>query len=50
MVDEELEQRAADQAKVIVAEREVEEALGRVAAQNGISVERLLAEAHRSGM
>ncbi len=50
MVDEELEQRAAQQAKVIVTEREVEEALGRVAAQNGISVERLLAEAYRSGM
>ncbi len=50
MVDEELEQRAAQAAKVIVSEREVEEALGRVAAQNGISVERLLAEAYRSGM
>jgi len=50
MVDEELEQRAAQQAKVVITEREVEEALGRVAAQNGISVERLLAEAYRSGM
>src|SRR5262245_30573714 len=30
MVDEELEQRAAQQAKVVVTEREVEEALGRV--------------------
>jgi peptidyl-prolyl cis-trans isomerase SurA len=50
MVDEELEQRAATQAKVVITEREVEEALGRVAAQNGISVERLLSEAYRSGM
>ena len=50
MVDEELELRAAQQAKVLVSEREVDEALGRVAAQNGISVERLLAEAYRSGM
>jgi peptidyl-prolyl cis-trans isomerase SurA len=50
MVDEELEQRAAAQAKVVVTEREVEAALGRVAAQNNISVEKLLTEAKRTGM
>ena len=50
MVDEELEQRAAAQAKVVVTEREVEAALGRVAAQNNISVEKLLTEAQRTGM
>jgi peptidyl-prolyl cis-trans isomerase SurA len=50
MVDEELEQRAAAQAKVVVTDREVEAALGRVAAQNNISVEKLLIEAKRTGM
>jgi peptidyl-prolyl cis-trans isomerase SurA len=50
LVDEELEQRAAVQAKVVVTPNEVEEALGRVAAQNGVSVERLFAEARRTGL
>jgi peptidyl-prolyl cis-trans isomerase SurA len=50
MVDEEIEQRAAVQAKVTVTPREVEEALARVAAQNGVSVDKLLAEARRSGL
>ena len=50
MVDEEIEQRAAVQAKVTVTPREVEEALARVAAQNGVSVDKLLGEARRSGL
>lgn len=50
MVDEEIEQRAAIQAKVSVTAREVEEALARVAAQNGIPVEKLLSEARRTGL
>jgi peptidyl-prolyl cis-trans isomerase SurA len=50
LVDEELEQRAAIQAKVAVTPTEVEEALGRVAAQNGVTVERLFAEARRTGL
>ena len=50
MVDEEIEQKAAVQAKVTVTAREVEEALTRVAAQNGVSVEKLLNEARRSGL
>jgi peptidyl-prolyl cis-trans isomerase SurA len=50
MVDEEIEQRAAVQAKVVVTPREVEEALARVAAQNGVSVEKLLTEARRTGL
>ena len=50
MVDEEIEQKAAIQAKVAVTPREVEEALGRVAAQNGVTVEKLLSEARRSGL
>jgi peptidyl-prolyl cis-trans isomerase SurA len=50
MVDEEIEQKAAVQAKVTVTPREVEEALTRVAAQNNVSVEKLLSEARRSGL
>lgn len=50
LVDEQLEQRAAVQAKVSVTAREVEEALARVAAQNNITVEKLLKEAQRSGL
>lgn len=50
LVDEELEQRAAIQAKVTVTAREVEEALERVASQNGITVARLLAEAKKTGL
>jgi peptidyl-prolyl cis-trans isomerase SurA len=50
MVDEEIEQKAAIQAKVAVTPREVEEALARVAAQNGVSVDKLLAEARRTGL
>ena len=50
MVDEEIEQRAAVQAKVTVTPREVDEALARVAAQNGVSVDKLLSEARRSGL
>jgi peptidyl-prolyl cis-trans isomerase SurA len=50
MVDEEIEQKAALQAKVTVTAREVEEALARVAAQNGVTVDKLLSEARRSGL
>jgi peptidyl-prolyl cis-trans isomerase SurA len=50
MVDEEIEQKAAVQAKVTVTPREVEEALTRVAAQNNVTVEKLLSEARRSGL
>jgi peptidyl-prolyl cis-trans isomerase SurA len=50
LVDEELEQRAAIQAKVTVTARETEEALERVAAQNGITVARLLSEAKKTGL
>jgi peptidyl-prolyl cis-trans isomerase SurA len=50
LVDEELEQRAAIQAKVTVTAREVEEALERVATQNGITVARLLSEAKKTGL
>jgi len=50
LVDEEIEQRAALSAKVTVTAREVDEALARVAAQNNITVDKLLSEARRTGL
>lgn len=50
IVDEELEIRAAQQAKLSVTSREVDEALERVAAQNKITAAELLAEAERTGL
>jgi len=50
LVDEELEQRAAIQAKVAVTPHEVDEALARVAAQNNVTLDRLFAEAKRTGL
>jgi peptidyl-prolyl cis-trans isomerase SurA len=50
LVDEELEQRAAIQAKVAVTPHEVEEALAKVAQQNNVTVERLFVEARRTGL
>ncbi|HEY3495100.1 MAG TPA: peptidylprolyl isomerase [Polyangiaceae bacterium] len=50
LVDEELEQRAAIQAKVVVTAKEIDEALARVASQNNITVEKLLIEAQKSGL
>jgi peptidyl-prolyl cis-trans isomerase SurA len=50
MVDEELQTRAANRAKLVVDAREVDDAIGRVAAQNGLSVDKLVAEAAKSGL
>ncbi len=50
MVDEELEQRAANRAKIVVDQKEVDDAIARVASQNGISVDQLVAEAAKSGL
>ena len=50
LVDEELEQRAAQQSKLAVTTKEVDEAMSRVASQNKISVEALVAEASKTGM
>ena len=50
MVDEELQQRAATRARIAVTAAEVDQAMARIAAQNGITVERLIAEARRTGM
>lgn len=50
MVDEELQGRAANRSKLVVDAKEVDDAIGRVAAQNGISVDKLVAEAAKSGL
>jgi peptidyl-prolyl cis-trans isomerase SurA len=50
MIDEELEHRAAAAAKISVSAQEVEEALGRVAQQNKVSVEDLMSEAQKTGL
>jgi peptidyl-prolyl cis-trans isomerase SurA len=50
MIDEELEQRAATRAHIVVSAVEVDKALARIAAQNGISVEKLVQEAEASGL
>jgi peptidyl-prolyl cis-trans isomerase SurA len=50
MVDEELEQRAANRARIAVSSQEIDEALQRIAAQNGLGVEQLIDEAMKSGL
>jgi peptidyl-prolyl cis-trans isomerase SurA len=50
LVDEELEQRAAQQSKLAVTTKEVDEAIARVATQNKITVEALITEATKSGI
>jgi len=50
MVDEELQERAATKSGILVSAAEIDQAIARIAAQNGISVEQLVAEARRSGM
>ena len=50
IVDEELMEKAASLAKVNITPTEIDEALKRVAAQNKLSVEQVLAEAARAGM
>lgn len=50
MVDEELEQRAANRSNIVVSAREVDEAVARIAAQNGLTVEQLVSEATRAGL
>jgi peptidyl-prolyl cis-trans isomerase SurA len=50
IVDEELEERAAIQAKITVTSKEIDEAIARVAAQNQIPVQKLLSEAARTGV
>jgi len=50
IVDEELEERVAIQAKVTVTAKEIDDAIARVAAQNQIPVSKLLAEAAKTGV
>ncbi|HEX2882473.1 MAG TPA: peptidylprolyl isomerase [Polyangiaceae bacterium] len=50
MVDEELEHRAAARAHITVTAQEIEDALQRVAQQNNITIEELIAEATKSGL
>jgi peptidyl-prolyl cis-trans isomerase SurA len=50
IVDEELMEKAAAQAKVTITPTEIDEALKRVAQQNKLSVEQVVAEAARAGM
>ncbi|HEU5073131.1 MAG TPA: peptidylprolyl isomerase [Polyangiaceae bacterium] len=50
MVEEELEQRAAAQAKITVTSEEIDQALQVIASQNGIQPEQLIEEAARQGM
>ncbi len=50
LVEEQLQERAALKAKVSVTAQEISAALERVAKQNGISLDDLMAEASRSGM
>ncbi len=50
IVDEELLEKAANQNKVTITPLEIDEALKRVAAQNNLTVEQVVAEAERAGM
>ncbi len=50
MVDEELEDRAADRAGIVVTSAEIDEALQRIARQNSMTTGQILAEAKRSGL
>lgn len=50
IVDEELMEKAAAQAKVTITATEIDEALKRVAQQNKLPVEQVLAEAAQAGM
>ena len=50
IVDEELEERAAIQAKITISSKEIDEAVNRVASQNQLTPQKLFAEAARTGI
>lgn len=50
IVDEELEERAAIQAKITITSKEIDEAIARVAQQNQITPAKLLGEAAKTGI
>jgi peptidyl-prolyl cis-trans isomerase SurA len=50
MVEDELEQKAANRANLTVTATEIDEALTRIASQNGVTVARVMDEATKSGL
>jgi peptidyl-prolyl cis-trans isomerase SurA len=50
IVDEELEERAAIQAKITISSKEIDDAIARVAGQNQITAQKLLDEAAKTGI
>ncbi len=50
MIDEQVEERAAARARIVVTSQEIDAAMQRIAGQNGLSVAELVSEATRSGM
>lgn len=50
MVDDELQRRAANQARITVSAQEIDDAMARVARQNRITVEKLISEATGGGL
>ncbi len=50
MVDEELERRAANQARIMITAKEIDDAMARVARQNKVTVDKLVSEAVESGL
>ncbi|HEX4335542.1 MAG TPA: peptidylprolyl isomerase [Polyangiaceae bacterium] len=50
LVEEELEQKAANRSNITVTPREIDEALQRIAQQNGVAVSRIMDEAISSGL
>jgi peptidyl-prolyl cis-trans isomerase SurA len=50
LIEEELEQKAANRSNITVTPREIDDALTRIAAQNSVSVARVMEEATASGL
>lgn len=50
MIEDELEQKAANRANLTVTAAEIDDALKRIATQNGVTVARILDEATKSGL
>jgi peptidyl-prolyl cis-trans isomerase SurA len=50
MVEEQLQQRAANKLRIVVSPQEIDQAIGRIAAQNGLKPLQVVQEAARSGM
>jgi peptidyl-prolyl cis-trans isomerase SurA len=50
MIEDELEQKAANRANLTITAAEIDDALGRIATQNGVPVARVMEEAEKSGL